>query len=347
MMAEHCGQMARAQQRDMTTTGGWVRPRIATLGIAPGTCGVGLSDDGGPLRGDGESATTRNGNDRRMIMKRYIATLLGALVLLTSVVDLQAFYNPGTGRWINRDPVGEEGFYALAFASRLDFGPEDELDRLNPCAFVRNRPLDAFDAFGLQTMELCNPLCGPDVTKPLQGVVLRVGNTWNTWTPAQRKAACKGLTSRNPDPMRGGGPAWLNAWDIDMLFNKGWINAAPYCPPCATPQAQCRNTVQVGDQCYYAGSVNYVLFGHMANRCGWPKWKMTSIIWAYKGPKPPFSGGAPNYTTSRDWAIAGYDGWPAGSATPPPGDRPTCIPACPVDYSGPAFRFYWYPHGWN
>jgi hypothetical protein len=282
-----------------------------------------------------------------MTMRTRIATLIGTLVLLMAVADLQAFYNPGTGRWINRDPVGEEGFYALAFASRLDFGPEDESDRLNPCAFVRNRPLDAFDAFGLQTMELCNPLCGPDVTKPLQGVVLRVGNTWNTWTPAQRKAACKGLTSRNPDPVRGGGPAWLNAWDIDMLFNKGWINAAPYCPPCATPQAQCRNTVQVGDQCYYAGSVNYVLFGHMANRCGWPKWKMTSIIWAYKGPKPPFSGGAPNYTTSRDWAIAGYDGWPAGSALPPPGDRPTCIPACPVAYSGPAFRFYWYPHGWN
>jgi hypothetical protein len=30
-------------------------------------------------------------------------------VLLTAVADLQAFYNPGTGRWLNRDPIGEHG----------------------------------------------------------------------------------------------------------------------------------------------------------------------------------------------------------------------------------------------
>ena len=137
-------------------------------------------------------------------------------------------YSPTLGRWPNRDPIGEEGFYVLASVARLDFGPEDEKDKHNPYALVQNRPLDAFDAFGLQTTESCNPLCGPDVTRPLQRLVLRVFNTWNTWTPAQQKAACKGLTSRDPDPTRGGGPAWLNAWDIDMLFNKGWINAAPY-----------------------------------------------------------------------------------------------------------------------
>jgi hypothetical protein len=46
-----------------------------------------------------------------MIMKRKITTLIGAVVLLTSVADLQAFYNPGTGRWLNRDPVEQVRLY--------------------------------------------------------------------------------------------------------------------------------------------------------------------------------------------------------------------------------------------
>jgi uncharacterized protein RhaS with RHS repeats len=42
-------------------------------------------------------------------MKRKITTLMGAFVLLTSVANLQAFYDPGTGRWLNRDPIEERG----------------------------------------------------------------------------------------------------------------------------------------------------------------------------------------------------------------------------------------------
>jgi hypothetical protein len=44
-----------------------------------------------------------------MTMRTRTAILLGTLVLLVFVADLQAFYNPGTRRWINRDPIGETG----------------------------------------------------------------------------------------------------------------------------------------------------------------------------------------------------------------------------------------------
>jgi hypothetical protein len=64
-------------------------------------------------------------------MKRRIATLIGAVVLLTSVADLQAFYNPGTGRWINRDPIGEHG-------------------GLNNYGVVSNCPVSLVDADGRQ-----------------------------------------------------------------------------------------------------------------------------------------------------------------------------------------------------
>jgi hypothetical protein len=66
-----------------------------------------------------------------MIMKRKITTLMGALVLLTFVVDLQAFYNPTTGRWINRDPIQEDG-------------------GVNLYAFINNEPASDLDVLGLR-----------------------------------------------------------------------------------------------------------------------------------------------------------------------------------------------------
>lgn len=37
--------------------------------------------------------------------------LISALLLWLAFVPLaQAFYNPSTGRWLNRDPLGEPGF---------------------------------------------------------------------------------------------------------------------------------------------------------------------------------------------------------------------------------------------
>jgi hypothetical protein len=65
-----------------------------------------------------------------MTMRTRIATLTGALVLLMSVADLQAFYNPGPGRWINRDPIGEKG-------------------GANLYAFVGNSPVGEIDFIGL------------------------------------------------------------------------------------------------------------------------------------------------------------------------------------------------------
>jgi hypothetical protein len=70
-----------------------------------------------------------------MIMKRTITTLMGALVLLTSVADLQAFYNPGTGMWLNRDPIEERG-------------------GSNVYGFVDNSPVALVDPLGLERIEL-------------------------------------------------------------------------------------------------------------------------------------------------------------------------------------------------
>jgi RHS repeat-associated protein len=248
------------------------------------------------------------------------------------------YLNTSTGRWLSTDPAEEEGFSILASSSGSRTRTWGRRDAMNLYAFVANAPVGFYDRLGLECL-----LCGPNVTSPLSRLISKLHSTWNgVWSQSQKDNACNGLTDLlDSDPSRGGGPAFLMAWDIDMLWqgNQGWINAPPYHPPCAT-QPACVNTVQVGSQCYYAGSVNYVLFGHMCSLCGFRKNAMIDLIWLYKH-------NSPNYGPSRDWANAGFDGWPGGGAKPPQGDRPRCSPSCPVAYSGPAFKFYWYPNGWN
>jgi len=53
----------------------------------------------------------------------------------------QAFYNPETGRWLSRDPIGELGFaggYTVVAAEREDY------------VFVLNSPVEMWDVLGLK-----------------------------------------------------------------------------------------------------------------------------------------------------------------------------------------------------
>jgi hypothetical protein len=184
--------------------------------------------------------------------------------------------------------------------------------------------------------------------------VTKIIATFSGWTSDQRDAACEGLTSFSPDPDRGGGPAWLNAWDIEQLFNKDWANNPPYTPACTTPRDRCRDTVAVSGNCFYTGSANYVSFGTMWRLCRghytltgpvrFSETTMLALIDAYKGPVPYIRNPSGNWIPSREWAKAGYRGWAGGST--PAGDRPACAVTCSVPYRGSAFTVYWFPNGW-
>jgi hypothetical protein len=56
--------------------------------------------------------------------------LLPVSVLALTTLSAHAFYDPGTQRWLNRDPVGESG-------------------GLNVYSFVASSPVESVDAFGL------------------------------------------------------------------------------------------------------------------------------------------------------------------------------------------------------
>jgi hypothetical protein len=190
-------------------------------------------------------------------------------------------------------------------------------------------------------------VCGPDVTAQVGRAVAWTNALFTGWTPDQRTEACEDLR---------GVTTGSYAWDIIELHNNAWI--LQYRPYCATAGATpaCGSTVQVGDQCTYAGSPNHVVFGTMCTLC-------FDHFWAQHraGANPGYTGymdftrssmldlidlyksSSGNVAESRAWESAGYDGWPAGGSSPA-GDRPNCVSQCSLPYAGPDFRVNWYPH---
>ena len=235
-----------------------------------------------------------------------------------------SFYNPSTGRWLSRDPIGEKG-------------------GVNLMAFVGNAPSIRVDGLGEQTTgnSECR-YCGPDVTKQLKNVVAKIQQTFRNWDESQRKSACAALSSTKSDASIPGAPVWANAWDIKQLHDTSWMKQSV----CGIPRDECGDTVMIEGQCFFAGSVNYVMFGVISRLCEFQKDSMLRAIDLYKGQikvgpieRPP----AGNWQPSRDWANAGYDGW--APANMPKGDRSKCNKKCPVDYHGADFSFHWSPFG--
>lgn len=198
--------------------------------------------------------------------------------------------------------------------------------------------------FPAETVTVTPPrfVCGPDVTAKVQSAVAGIGTTFAGWSSSQKEDACDAL-----DSYRTGG----YAWDIVELHNNAWILS--FRPTCATEHAtpHCGSSVQVGPECYYAGSANYVIFGKMCRLCaayylsiplistGYARFTrnaMRDLINLYKS-------GATNVAPSIAWAEAGHDGWPSGGS-PPTGDRSNCAPLCPSPYTGPDFHVNWYPN---
>ena len=71
------------------------------------------------------------------------------------------FYNPGLGRWVNRDPIGE-GIKLKPMKNRNRRGIEYDFSEieLNLCLFVRNNMLRFLDALGLKVQNNCSkPIC--------------------------------------------------------------------------------------------------------------------------------------------------------------------------------------------
>lgn len=63
--------------------------------------------------------------------------------------DALAFYNPSTGRWLSRDPVGEAAFFNHVAKRKWELSDESLYYTAIPYAFVRNDSLNHTDYVGL------------------------------------------------------------------------------------------------------------------------------------------------------------------------------------------------------
>ena len=80
---------------------------------------------------------------------KLVAMGYGIALLLVGANDVSAFYNPTTGKWLNRDPIEEEGakLFRGNRTSALVGGPNSYL-------FVESNPISHWDYLGLD-----NPGC--------------------------------------------------------------------------------------------------------------------------------------------------------------------------------------------
>ena len=178
-----------------------------------------------------------------------------------------------------------------------------------------------------------NKVCGPKIDDPLIKVLGDVTKEFSGWSAAQQKENCDDLTS-----------LWhvANEWDIENLF---YEYLKPSAQGCGIPEAgensnACSQTVEVDGKCNLAGTVNYVLWGHICKLCmdklGSPSHAtMIALLYAYNlvgidNPGPP---GA--------WAEAGWNGF-TGTAPNNP-NRDTCKTTCPTKSRGP-FTWRWLPN---
>ena len=193
--------------------------------------------------------------------------------------------------------------------------------------------------------------CGPNVTKPVGDSVAKIKTDFRKLSADEKNTSCDWLR----DEVYG-----LISWDIRPLHQQSWIKN-DYGKTCAQPLEGdgvcCHRSVQIGDACHYAGSVNYVSFGAMCRECfnhyattpvdlsgvyNFREQSMVDLIELYKGGHLPFTTRASNVENSKKWASAGYQGWPSGGS-PPKADCAECAP-CPTQYVGKEFDARWCPY---
>jgi hypothetical protein len=258
-----------------------------------------------------------------------------------------------------------------AFANELQFRREllrcQDMNGFRTSVAVSESPETRSSA----TRTCARPVCGPDVTRQIIDAIVKTKSQFSGWSTTDKERRCDQLTG----PLSG-----LSAWDIGQLHEISFVaNASPaeleelermgyrrprnwvldYRPECATPgiRPPCGSTIQVGRNCYWAGSVNYVIFGVMMRLCYdyydsvGSVWKnkhtmaaMYALIDAYKNMfgLSDADNSTGTVTISTYWAFVGYDGWPSVAGVyAPRGDRGHCRPCCPRIYHGPSFQVRW------
>ena len=167
---------------------------------------------------------------------------------------LYRFYDPNLQRWLNKDPIGDQGFRSLEHKNLIANKGD-----LNLYVFTSNRSLNDFDLFGLS----CGK-CGPNATAFINGVLDNVDETYAHWTAWQKIRAAYTLYF----PATAG-----NAWDIHTLFRRGYPDAG---------ESRCSHTFTYYGKCYWGGSLNFLLWGRINQLSGYSENEAIGAVIGWK-----------------------------------------------------------------
>jgi len=150
------------------------------------------------------------------------------------------YYIPSTGRWLSRDPLGENGFRLIANNKNA----REQESRVGQYIFLNNTPTSSVDYLGL----CC---CRFEVKPGVDAALSDIRNWFSTLQPNDQKRQCNRLMDFlgyiNPFGDGGGGVAW----DIEPL--KTWGTSG--------------QMSSFGGKCYYSGSINYSEWGAVCKLC--------------------------------------------------------------------------------
>jgi RHS repeat-associated protein len=145
------------------------------------------------------------------------------------------YYDPVTGRWYSRDPLGFRASGA------------------NLYGYVRNSGVSQLDPSGLKC------LCGPEIGTALRNVVRATQLYFHKQGWFTKNRLCSALAVV---------PDVYTAWNIVQLSPTFPSYLQRYRGTgCATPNSPCEDTVRVDGQCHLAWAVDYIIFGAMNRLC--------------------------------------------------------------------------------
>ncbi|WP_176012871.1 RHS repeat-associated core domain-containing protein [Victivallis sp. Marseille-Q1083] len=214
------------------------------------------------------------------------------------------YYSPALGRWISRDPSGEQG-------------------GVNLYAVIGNIITKFFDRLGLVGC------CGKDVTDQLLRLFKNIRKALHI-SVTLKDAVCSVSNLYDPE--------W--GWDIIEFYKAGGNDlAATYSGDpfrcTSTRHPVCNRTVGYKGGCYKVWAINYALWGNMNRYCGISRIQALKAVSTYRGIAYDPSEGETKEEGSLSraaWAAAGYDSF---AITPPPTmAKYSRCQKCPDSYKG-------------
>jgi RHS repeat-associated protein len=148
----------------------------------------------------------------------------------SGVISGRRYYNPSSGRWLSRDPIGEPDF-DQRFRKHHKRGPS-----VNLYAFVNNSPVNHLDPLGLETFPNGVPIPGAstECEKALTAATAMFGNIENdarahclascTIAKACGKTMCRCLGNlKEARDLTAGGIEWVCSWVLPKAA-QDWLH---------------------------------------------------------------------------------------------------------------------------